>query len=271
MTHHERGPLVLVDAHVHVYDGFDVAAMFDAALAHFGAEASRRGAEVFQGVLLLAETSRHHWHRARLAEGPRQFGRWRLAPHPSGDGSLEARGEGDETLLIVAGSQLVTGERLEALALCTDSRFDDGLPIDHALALIRDAGGLPVVPWAVGKWLGARGRVVSRLIEEGGAPLFLGDNSGRPGVWPTPAQFRAAARAGIPLLPGTDPLPLPGEEHRVGGFGFACAATLSPARPVEDLKRQLAAAGTRLFPYGRLERPLRFIRNQAALRIARAD
>jgi len=79
--------------------------------------------------------------------------------------------------------------------------------------------------------------------------------------------FRLAERLGIPILPGSDPLPLPGEAARVGSYGFSVEVESQPdniARQLCDLLREGRAA---VHPYGRLIGPVRFIRNQLALRL----
>jgi hypothetical protein len=49
--------MMLVDAHVHVYDCFDLKKFFDAAFANFKSEADRLGSgDNFIAVLFLAET-----------------------------------------------------------------------------------------------------------------------------------------------------------------------------------------------------------------------
>ena len=54
--------MLLIDAHVHIYDYFDLEVCFDSAYLDFLIEAEGLGAENdFGGILLLAETSRDYW------------------------------------------------------------------------------------------------------------------------------------------------------------------------------------------------------------------
>ena len=153
------------------------------------------------------------------------------------------------SIYIVAGRQIVTAEGLELLALGTDQLFEDGLPASSALTAVRASGALPVFPWAVGKWLGKRGKILSDLLSRelrsnesatdgSSADLYLGDNSGRPIFWHNPSHFKQARALDMHVLPGTDPLPFADEAKRVGSFGFVVHGSLSDEHPVDDLKRQ---------------------------------
>jgi hypothetical protein len=139
-----------------------------------------------------------------------------------GDDGCSARiARGNDALLLVAGRQIVTAERLEVLALGCAHEFPDGGPIREVIRAVVDRGALAVIPWGFGKWIGRRGRIVRDLVEHaGGAPLFLGDNGGRPGVWPRPAVMAWAETQGVRVLGGSDPLPLPHHATRAGSYGF---------------------------------------------------
>lgn len=271
--------VTLVDAHVHVYDCFDLIRLLDAAHRNFAAEAQRRQCPGrFQGVLLFSERATEDCFHGlgRLADGkgiltgPGKTA-WQFE-HTSEPCSLRAMGENGMSLILVAGRQIITRENLEILALVTGERFTDGAPARAVVEDVWRAGGIAVAPWGVGKWLGARGRVVSDLLVHGGdGRLFLGDNSGRLRLPVTPRRFREARARGIRILPGTDPLPIAGEEERCGGFGFAVDAWLSAATPGADLRRWLLDEDGLVDAYGNTEKPLRFLRNQWLLRRQRGS
>lgn len=174
-------------------------------------------------------------------------------------------GKNDADLLLIAGRQIVTAEKLEVLALVTDHKFRDGLPVEETLRQVVAQGALPVLPWGVGKWLGRRGALVGRALRSPLAPhLFLGDISGRPALWPRPALFGQAEERGIAVLNGTDPLPLATEAGRVGSFGSSLRGPLPPQRPGRAILRLLREQAP--VPYGAAETASRFLRNQMALR-----
>ena len=96
--------------------------------------------------------------------------------------------------------------------------------------------------------------------------VFLGDNGNRLELGPEPAPFAAARRAGRAVLPGSDPLPLAGEEARVGAYGFAADVALDPLRPAAALL-VLLKSGSPFVVFGRREPLVRFVGNQVALKL----
>ncbi len=272
---------ILVDAHVHIYDCFDVDVLLDAASRNFTYAAKKlRLAPGFTGVLLLAETSYCNWfqrtrEKCRLNQQFLAVGKlshWQI-DETSDKTVLKARRFtgtcGDENYIyIMAGRQIITAEGLELLALMTDSTFEDGLSITSLLNAVREQGSIPVLPWAAGKWLGKRGKMLSDLLKaEADSDLCIGDNSGRPALWRNPLHFQQAKKSNMGLLPGTDPLPFSSEVGRVGSFGFMMPVKLTDVQPSDDLKQLLRSNALQVTAYGRLETTLGFIVNQIRLRI----
>jgi len=129
-------------------------------------------------------------------------------------------------------------------------------------------GGIPVVPWGFGKWMGKRGNILSEFLEKGSSfPLFLGDNSGRPSFLPRPPQFRMGKENGVQVLPGSDPLPFPSECRKPGSFGFAISGSVDPDKPGYAIRRILLDSLTRPISYGQLETLPRFLRNQLFMQL----
>jgi hypothetical protein len=264
--------MLLVDGHVHVHECFSVSRVFDAAAANFAAAARALGRDGrYDGVLCLVESDRE-----RFVDGIRAGRKGRVWRGVHGFWELEDGGEpqtlfvrrGGTRLALIAGRQLVTRERLEVLALGTTARLRDGEPIEATLGAVRLAGGAAVLPWGVGKWLGSRGAVVERVLEDPRwRDVYLGDNGNRPQLSREPAQFAAARRAGRAVLPGSDPLPLPGEEARVGSYGFAADVRLDARRPAAALLK-LLESGAGLVTFGRRAALPRFIGQQLKLKLS---
>jgi hypothetical protein len=184
--------------------------------------------------------------------------------------ALLAKRDTGEVLYLIAGRQIVTSEGLEVLALATESLFDDGKSLVESLRNIREQDAIPVIPWAFGKWLGRRGKILSDILQaESGKELFLGDNGGRPVFWQHPEHFRQARSSGVCILPGSDPLPFKAEMTRVGSFGFIIKARTSTKYPAADIKKYVRNNPSDIHAYGRLEKPMRFLTNQIRLRMAR--
>ena len=74
-----------------------------------------------------------------------------------------------------------------------------------------------ICPWGFGKWLGARGKLISDLAQRKPEQFNLGDNGGRPWLWAWVPQF---GNKRPKVINGSDPLPLLGEIKRVGSYGI---------------------------------------------------
>lgn len=267
--------MIFVDAHVHLHDNFHVREFFECAAANFRKASSEMGDGHPLYVIALTEsfpTNRfgNFYDFAGNGVCPKggSGGSVRLA-RTLEDSSLLCTLNGETSLILIAGRQIISAEGLEVLALGTKRMFPDGRPLARVLLEVRDSGALPVIPWGFGKWSGARGRLVKELLlaYRPEAPLFLGDNGGRPCLLPEPSFFELARRQGVPILPGSDPFPFPREVRRVGSFGFACPCSLSCDQPTRDLTRALTDPASTLIPYGRLEHPLPFIGKQVAIQM----
>lgn len=266
--------MIFVDGHVHIYDCFSVAAVFDAAAANLAVTASRlAGARRYDAVLCLVEGATERFldgvrggDKGRVWRG--SHGYWEAEPSNEPESLVVRRG--GARLAVIAGRQLVTRERLEVLALGTTAPLRDGDPIEATLAAVHETGAAAVLPWGVGKWLGQRGTVVARILADPQwRHVFVGDNGNRLALSPEPAQLAAARRAGRCVLPGSDPLPLPGQEARVGSYGFAVDADLDSLHPAAALLAILQS-GASVVPFGRRAQLGRFVGSQLALKLRSA-
>lgn len=262
--------MLLIDAHVHIYDCFDLEEFFDSAHANFKSAAEQLGhGNDFTGILLLAETSKDNWfnHLASYADGidlpdNRTTRSWTFR-NTTENYSLIAESGNLRKLILIAGRQVVTTEGLEVLALCTSNRFKDGKPILELIKEIEVKDSIPVIPWGVGKWLGNRGRIVKNIINNDTSLIYLGDNRNRPNFWPQPTLFKLAEKRGNGILPGSDPLPFVSESGRVGSYGFILQTQIdykNSATLIKQILMDKANYPVRLF--GRLEKIHRFLQNQ---------
>lgn len=265
--------LVMVDGHAHFHREFEAGPFLNSAHANFRDAARRMDSDAsFVGVLLLTEGKEENGFERLVAQVTQrnETREGSTAPWSTQDTgehiSVRFTAEAHAPILVVAGRQIPTRERLEVLAIGTRREFEDGKPIRTLIQDVAQAGALPVIPWGAGKWMGHRGRLVDELITDSDLPpFFLGDSGNRPQFWPRPGQLLRAEEEGIGILSGSDPLPFSGEARRVGGFGSALSGThdsLDVDEPVSTLKRSLTAPSTSLHRFGRLEGPLRFVHNQ---------
>ena len=262
---------LLIDAHTHLYDAYGDDLFFDSALANLEAAAAQLavGGD-WWGCLLFSETSRDNaFERLREQAGSLDGGRWSCR-RTEEEESLIAQVEGQDRLIVVAGRQIRTAEGLEVLALCCRAEFQDGLPFDVTLDRVRERGAVAVLPWGFGKWWFARARVMrSFLSSQQASSVYLGDNGGRPAVFPDPPLFKLAYRLGIFVLPGSDTLPLASEAARVARYGFRIRGRLDITRPACGIKALLEAQTTPPRIFGRREGLAAFVRHQTALRLRR--
>jgi hypothetical protein len=264
--------MIFVDTHVHLQRCFEPGVFLDSAAINFRSAAAALGAgQSYRAVLCLTE-----------AMGMQAFGRLRqLAAERTGVDGWSITGTGEAislmaahrnlgSLIVIAGRQIRCAEGVEVLALGSGRQFDDGMALAAAIEYIHADGAVPVLPWGFGKWTGRRGRVIRETMENhahGG--ICLGDNSGRPSCWREPLEFALARRLGLKILPGSDPLPFPAEVTRVASYGLAVPGQLGDARPARDLLELLADLSVVVQPFGRRERPLRFLRNQLAMQFVK--
>jgi hypothetical protein len=266
---------VLFDVHVHIYDCFDLQVFFDSAIGNFANEiANYDGSAQFQTVLILTDWLKENWFKRlvdladqRTGPGSHTIKTWTF--HRTKEPiSLIARREDGERLLIVAGRKIISAENLEVLALATCVAIEDGLPLRNVLDQIKQNDAIPVIPWAVGKWMGKRGRVIKELLESTSEPdFFLCDNGNRPRLWPRPSFLALAEKKGGRVLAGSDPLHFASEATRAGSFANTMPGTIDPDTPAHDLKALLHDPRTGIRTYGRLERLAPFLRNQFAMQL----
>jgi len=262
------GQQLLVDGHVHFHDCFDPLAFLDAAHENLRQAAARRDLPDAGGCLLFTESRGAAFFRS-VRDGAVSVDGWRFSRTAEGE-SVFAEGEAEPPLLLVAGRQVVTSERLEVLALGVDADFEDGHGLRETLAEVIEADGVPVIPWGFGKWTGRRGRLVTEAVDAA-APgrLFLGDNGGRLSLGAAPEHFAVAEDRRVPVLPGSDPLPFPDQVDRAGSYGFVLPGPPDPERPAAWIKERLRELRESPPQFGRLETLPRFCRYQVAMQLRR--
>ena len=272
--------MIFVDSHVHMYDCFDVETLLDSASDNFQ-QASAHYNSTGKGsvyVLLLTETKNENWfeHTLRALQSEDTdttdiSKNWRITGSENPDVLIAKRCDSVETrIYIVSGFQIVTKEKIEVLALYSRQRISDGLSLTETIDHIVTENAVPVLPWGAGKWLGERGKTIETFLNNSGKVLFyLGDNGGRPGLWPTPTLFSSAKKKGVSVLPGTDALPLENETGRAGSFGFFLKDTLVQGEdPGNYVKNVLLSQELTVSPFGRLQKNSQFLFNQLRLRFS---
>jgi len=210
---------LLVDTHVHIYDCYGVAAALDYAIANLEIIASQSGLSNPCYAICLTEKPGCHYF-AKICDNSRSIlgQEWRVLDVFE-NYCISVEHLSSRKLLIYAGHQIVTSERLEILCLGTDIEIKDGEPLEIVWRQIRNYGAVPVVPWSFGKWWGQRGTIL-RMVLELAKPgeLCLSDSSLRPRCYPEPRHFRVANERGIAILAGTDPFPSSSQARVIGSY-----------------------------------------------------
>ncbi|MFN8392721.1 MAG: hypothetical protein U0136_20685 [Bdellovibrionota bacterium] len=262
----EQSTLIIADTHVHVYPCYDLSRFFEAAAENLeriiqqrkceAGEAAQRCSRVL-GVLFLTERFDCHYFdelsagkQAALPTG------WSAAP--LSDKVVRATSEEGAELLIVSGYQVITLERLEVLTLNSRNRIPDGLPLSEVLSRVLSPE-IPVLNWSLGKWMFGRGKTVGGVIKTSASrELIVGDIRARPLGWGEPRLLAIAKGRGVPMIAGSDPLPVRGEEKYVLSYAseFRLPAGLDEGRIGDILQSALASRSCKPGVVGHRGNPL---------------
>ena len=247
---------LVIDAHIHLYP------MFDLAQTIMHAQRNMKTADAHAvKIWLLTERADCAVFQRLLTEG-------RIGGKPLlRTADAEVLLLPDESLYIMAGTQIITREGLELCALATSSRIDDRkMTAAQGIAYLLDRGALVSINWAPGKWWGKRGVVVRELLAQPPQPgVFIGDTAMRPCFWPTPQLMREAVRNGWRIVAGSDPLPFKGEEKSFGRYTFQVTAAWNPQAPLQSLRSALMRPDAILSCRGSRRGAFEFVRRQSQI------
>ncbi|MDD5482132.1 MAG: hypothetical protein PHP98_00560 [Kiritimatiellae bacterium] len=243
---------VVGDGHFHFYPCYDPAEAVACLFYNLGRLAAAAGnfapgTDVFR-IAFLAESGQCDYFR-KILGGEISFRKSNLevAAGPEAH-CVSFSKENKEVLCLVAGRQVVTREKIEILGLGMEAVVPDGLAAEEAVETVLAAGGLPVLAFSPGKWLFKRGKIALELFERYSKSLVIGDSALRPHGWPEPGIMR---RANGKILPGSDPLPLPGEEKYAGSYGFVCRGAFDISKPLRSMMGIMANTPLAVAPAGR--------------------
>ncbi len=258
---------IFVDGHVHIYSQFPVGDLLDAAVKNFARAATRAGFGDghFDGVLCLAESYGENAFRELCLK--QSDGEWRFSPVDTF--CLCAENRAGKKLYLMAGRQLESNERLEVLSLLQPVEVKKrALPLSELVNTVSREGGIPVIPWGVGKWSGKRRSVLEGYLNLTDTPFFLlADNGNRPSFWHFPSlPGHDLDKKG--LLSGSDPLPLGGQHRRAGSFGvFWPEGRLNRENVTESLRALITEKSLELETYGKPRNFLAFWYEQLTINL----
>ena len=159
-------PWILGDAHVHIQMVDDFAALATIARRNFCQIERLHGLSEVERFVFLTECRAENrfeqaWHKADQSTVPGDH----CGLRNTGESNTLRMGCGEvDSLVVVAGRQIVTAEAIEVLALGLNRLYPDGRPLATVIEDLSEEEVLLILPWGVGKWLGRRGRIIADLV-----------------------------------------------------------------------------------------------------------
>ncbi|MFZ1289736.1 MAG: hypothetical protein WAR79_06585 [Melioribacteraceae bacterium] len=254
---------LLIDSHVHIHDCFDTNEFFESVFENFENIAEEiNKSEDWIGILLLSEISGINYFNKLINNDSIIDAKKFSIRKTEENNSLIIENNKSQILIIVAGKQIIARDGIEILALCSNSEFENGKDVEHTVREINKIGGIPVLPWGVGKWLGSRKKIIENYVRESKDFFFLGDNSARPSFWSEPQIFKLGKLKKHFVLPGTDALPITSEQNKTGSYGFSLEEEINLRYPASEVKRIFINLHEQPVFFGKHESTLRFFKNQ---------
>ncbi len=259
---------ILIDSHVHLYDNFDPDSFIESITRNFIKFGKLDENEFKESVkmIFLTEAKENDFF-TRIEDNSLPLKNCDIHTEKTGEeGSILLKQNGNELFYIIRGRQIITEENIEILSVGDGPIIKDGLPAAEVLERIRENEQLAILAWGVGKWLFGRGKMVKNIINTLEYPLLLiGDNSARPLLWIKPLIYRKGDKLGIPVVAGSDPLPLNGEDEKAGSYFFMIKSNFDPKRPLNSIKQILKSDIKDIKNLGKRDSVFTFLKRQSKI------
>lgn len=251
----------LVDAHAHFHENYSPAEFLQCASNNF-----KQANAQSVGVLSLCEISA----RDPLAAFRNGVQGWESSSPDAHSFVFEKPNE--SKLIVVAGRQVVTREKLELLALFTSDPIENGLSLSDTVEATLACEGVPVIPWGFGKWWFRRGGQLSEFLHsyavsgKESSAVLLGDNGCRVNAL-RPRKLKTAESIGFYVTAGSDPLRLSDHVSRPGCFGTVLDECIDLGAPTVWLGDQFRRIDRSPATFGRCRSVIEFVCDQVKLRL----
>ncbi len=261
---------IFIDGHVHLYDNFDPDSFFEAINRNFRkfTKTEKNGFPDSIRVIFLTEAKDNDFF-TRITDNSLTLKNIDIHSEKTGEeGSILLKQNGNELFYIIRGRQIITKENIEILSVGPGTIIKDGLPAVEVLEKLREREELAILAWGVGKWLFGRGKLVRKIINTLDYPLLLiGDNSARPSIWLKPMIYRKGEKLGIPIINGSDPLPLNGEAEKAGSYFFKINGSFDSKKPLESIKKILSSDFRNIKLLGKRDSIFGFLKRQIKIQL----
>ncbi len=264
--------MIIIDAHIHIHDCYNLEQFFNSAETNFKKQADKLKTNSFVGVLCLTEISGVNVFDklSNFAKEKKKIGNW-LISFTQEENSLSVTKD-NFAIFVIAGRQIVTKKKLEVLAIGLKEDYKDGKPIEEVIQHVVKSGAIPIIPWGFGKWFSQRKEILRKIVlQKKSYPIFLGDNGNRPWVFKKPKIITLGFENLILNLPGSDPLPFKRENKKPGSFGLYIDDVINQDKPFDNIYKILTSSKKQFKTYGKLESLFYFLKNQIAMQIVKRN
>lgn len=237
----------IIDFHVHIYPEYDTTRVFSSFHHHSNIRFPANESQL--GILCLTEREGETLFRESIKNPEESLFSSVGTVHVSDDKLALHIANNDRKFIVICGRQIVSKERLEVLFIGRDlSLPDKTYSVVELIKKGKEAGAIPVLPWSLGKWLFSRGKIVESTIKNK-QPICLGATSLRPTLFPKSKIEKEAEKNFIPILPGSDPLPIGNEEDQIGRFTAQIEINgINPTSELVDFIQNLGEKNTLDYP-----------------------
>ena len=203
----------LIDTHLHLYPCHDVVTALETLTSNLSLVGDQ---EACKAGFVLDRQDCHFFEDA--LQGKYNFPEREFTLQPVFKGDFLAVKNRMGTSYLWGGFQTVTAENLEVASVFLKERPPENQPFLKTIDWILNKGGIPVIPWGLGKWLFERGKILEQVLKTyTPEQIVFSDSALRPCFWPSTFLHRAR-KNGFKILCGSDPLPLSGEEKVFGTY-----------------------------------------------------
>jgi hypothetical protein len=258
---------VAVDAHVHFHACFDADLFLSHALFNIRSRALFLGRVPEEALLLVAE----------MRSGPNFSDLVEAVVHSSNSNhevvaenhALRIDTGTPPRLVVIPGRQIQTSEKLEILTVGVVADPPDGETFGESLERVVAEKSVAILPWAFGKWAGARGKLIlDAMSRYPVGTIHLGDSGARCAGTPLPNVLARAQELGFTDVRGSDPLPFRNAVRRIGSYGFYLDGPIDQHDPLAWFQDQLRELRSPVETFGSRTSPAAFALQQTLLQLS---